>query len=206
MYYKFTEIWRDIGGYEGCYQVSNLGRVKSLPRLQKTRYKRISKERILKQFSTGREKDYRSVKLCKDGKEKTIQVHRLVAQAFIPNPDNLPCVNHKRESEKWNNCIENLEWCTYEYNNNYGTHNERCAKNRDYFKKVKNTDYKSIGEKNRKKLSKKVFQYNKDKILVKIWESVKETKYFGFNNGTVSSCCLGKRKTHKGFIWSYERI
>lgn len=100
------EIWKNIMGFNG-YQVSNLGRVRSL----KT-YK------ILKQ--TTNSQGYKTLGLCKRSKISTFLVHRLVADAFIPNPDKLPCVNHKDENPS-NNCISNLEWCSYKYNINYGT-------------------------------------------------------------------------------------
>lgn len=112
------EIWKDIKGYEGLYQVSNKGRVKSL------NYRRIGKEGILK----GRpDKDgYLRIGLYKNKKQKPFYIHRLVAIAFLPNPNNLPQVNHKDENKE-NNHVENLEWCTSEYNNNYGSRNERAS-------------------------------------------------------------------------------
>ena len=104
------EIWKDIKDYEGLYQISNYGRVKSLGNSQKR------KEKILKpEYSN---KDYACVHLRKDGKNKKYRIHRLVAEAFMPNPDNLPCVNHKDEN-KLNNKVENLEWCTHLYNCHY---------------------------------------------------------------------------------------
>ena len=110
----------------GLYQVSNLGRVKSLTRTfkQYNGHKIITShinERILKPMITN---NYYSVGLSKEGKVKCIRVHRLVAIAFIPNPDNLPCINHKDEN-KLNNKVENLEWCTITYNNNYNGHNTK---------------------------------------------------------------------------------
>ena len=109
------EIWRDIEGYEGLYQISNKGRVKSL-------YK--GSERILKPWDNGR--GYLLVTLCKNGVALSKSIHRLVAISFIINPENKPQVNHKDEN-KSNNCIENLEWATAKENNNYGTHNERIT-------------------------------------------------------------------------------
>ena len=120
------EIWKDIQGYEGLYQISNLGRVKSLERIIITNNgitKKIS-EKILKPYLKGN--GYYNIVLRKDSKTKCYFVHRLVAKEFIPNPDNLPQVNHKDEN-KLNNNVDNLEWCTSKYNNNYGTHNERHA-------------------------------------------------------------------------------
>ena len=112
------EIWKDIKGYEGLYQVSNKGHVKSL------NYRRTGKEGILK----GRlDKDgYLRVGLCKNKKQKPFYIHRLVAKAFLPNPNNLPEVNHIDENKE-NNHVENLEWCDRKYNNNYGSRNERAS-------------------------------------------------------------------------------
>ena len=98
------EIWRDIDGYEGLYQVSNKGRVKSL---------KYGKERILRPgWKTG---GYLFVILCKNGNQSKQRIHRLVAQAFIPNPNNKPQVNHLDENKK-NNCVDNLEWATAKEN------------------------------------------------------------------------------------------
>lgn len=119
------EIWKDIKGYEGLYQVSNLGRVKSFRGSAKFGK---PKEFILKPslINSG----YHVVTLYYGNQKKhKFQVHRLVAETFIDNPDHLPCVNHKDEN-KLNNCVSNLEWCTYQYNNNYGTARIRASKTR----------------------------------------------------------------------------
>lgn len=102
------EVWKDIEGYEGLYQVSNLGRVKN-----------VNKNIIKK--STELSRGYLRIGLNKHGKTKKFYPHRLVAQAFIPNPKNKPCVNHKDCNPK-NNCVDNLEWCTHKYNNSYKNH------------------------------------------------------------------------------------
>ena len=164
------EIWKDIEGYEGKYQVSNFGNVKSLD------YRRTGKEQLLKPML--QTKGYFCVMLCKPN--KIYLIHRIVAKAFIPNPENLPYVNHKDEN-KHNNHVYNLEWCTQLYNLNYGSRNERI----------------------RKSLSKKVYQYTLDGKFVKEWKSTKECCRNGFNQGHIASCCRGERKTHKGYIWSY---
>lgn len=122
------EEWRDIKGYEGLYQVSNEGRIKSLERIiqgcsKGGYFDKLLPEKIMKQQCN----KYVTVMLCKQGVTKRLLVHRLVAEAFIPNTNNLPQVNHKDEC-KTNNTIENLEWCTKEYNNNYGTKNDRIRK------------------------------------------------------------------------------
>ena len=118
------EEWRPVCGFEGLYEVSNLGRIKSLSRIIRanTCGKRIIPERILSNCING--SGYCTVVLCKNGKHTTFLVHRLVAEAFIPNPNNYPQVNHKDENPS-NNCVENLEWCDQKYNSNYGTRNKR---------------------------------------------------------------------------------
>lgn len=164
------EEWRDIKGYEGLYQVSNYGRVKSL------NYNHTGEERILKPGKVGKTVYYKVI-LCKDGKTYNKWVHRLVAQAFIPNPDNLPEVNHKDENGL-NNRVDNLEWCTRTYNNNYGTRIQR--------------------------VSKPVYQYTLDGKLAKIWPSVMEiVRQLGYSQGTISMCCRGKRPTAYGYVWKY---
>lgn len=126
------EIWKDVIGYEGLYRVSSLGSVKSVTRYVKTVHKgyegsRLIKERVLKPY-LGKH-GYFILTMRKNGRYKTEEVHRLVALAFIPNPDDLPCVNHKDEN-KQNNSVDNLEWCTRAYNNNYGNRNKKISQSR----------------------------------------------------------------------------
>lgn len=183
-----TEIWKDIEGYEGLYQVSNCGRVKRLAGIVKGNWKqgeRRQEERALKPLNSHLE--YKSVSLSKDGKMTHYLIHRLVAQAFIPNPENLPQVNHKDEN-KVNNNVENLEWCTSEYNNNYGSHNERSSQ-----------------AKINGKASKAVLQYSLDGTLVKEWPSVNEIqRQTGWDDSFISKCCRGRYKTAYGYKWSYR--
>lgn len=176
------EIWRDIKDYEGLYQVSNWGRVKSLGNGNS----KNSKVRILK---TSKNKcGYLYVVLCKDGKVKTYKVHRLVAEAFIPNPLNLPQVNHKSEN-KQDNRVENLEWISASGNTNYGTRNRRVSE------KMTNG-----------KLSKEVLQYSLDGTFIKEFPSTREIeRQLNFDNGFISKNCLGKCKSAYGFIWKYKK-
>jgi len=116
------EVWKDIKNYEGIYQVSNLGRVYNC------RYNRFLST------PTNRKKKYVDVVLNKNGIAKSYKVHRLVAEAFIPNPNNLPFVNHKDENPS-NNCVDNLEWCTNEYNLNYGNAHKKQALSRSVLTK-----------------------------------------------------------------------
>ena len=176
-----NEIWKDVVGYEGRYQVSSMGRVKSLER--KVRHwrggERIQKERILKPSNDRR--GYLLVSLCDGEKRKTFSVHRLVCQAFHENPDNKPQVNHINEI-KTDNRACNLEWCTCKQNVNHGTRTERSAKSR----------------------SKPVGQYTLDGELVKIWQSPCEAgKQIGLSDSHISKVANGKLKTAYGSIWKY---
>jgi len=124
------EIWKDIEGYEGLYQVSSHGRVKSLAReyYQSNGHGMVChkiQDRILKNHI--RRGGYLGVLLSKGKTKKTISIHRLVAQAFIPNPQNFPHINHKNE-DKTDNSVKNLEWCTPMYNTHYGTRSARSVK------------------------------------------------------------------------------
>lgn len=110
------EVWKPIKGFEGLYEISNLGRVKSLPKYTDSKgYPQLRKEKFLKPGKTGKKRNYLAVVL---NNGKSYKVHRLVAEAFIPNPNNLPLVNHKDENPA-NNRVDNLEWCTNKYNSQY---------------------------------------------------------------------------------------
>lgn len=185
------EIWKPIDGYSN-YCVSNKGRVKSLGN------NRSRKEKILKPHTT--KAGYLMVQLWKDGKGKDFTVHRLVAQAFIPNTEDFPQCNHLDEN-KTNNCVENLEWCTAKFNHNYGTRNERMAAALKGRKRPEETVKKISAA-----LSKPVLQIDplNDKII-KEWKSATEVKRtLGFNNRHISECCNGKLKSCGGFKWRFK--
>lgn len=169
------EVWKSIKNYEGLYEISNLGNVKSL-----VNNKCVEREKVLKHIIG---KGYKRVILYKNNKKKRYFIHRLVAQAFIENPNNYPFINHKDENGE-NNNVENLEWCNHRYNCNFGTRNVRISKS----------------------LSKEVYQYSKEGELIAVWKSTNECGRNGFNQGSVVSCCNGKLKTHKGYIWSYTPL
>ena len=201
------EEWRDIKGYEGKYQVSNLGRVKSL-KDSKENYR----EKILSNSTDKR--GYSNVNLYKNGKRNYFKVHRLVAEAFIPNPNNYPQVNHKDEN-KTNNCVSNLEWCTHEYNINYGTRNKRVSE------KMKGIEFT---EERKKKLSQNHSDYKGSKnprarkVLCittgRKFDCIKEAlELYSLKEHTKSSitmCCKGKLKsagkhpvTGESLKWKY---
>ena len=195
------EIWRDVKGYEGLYQVSNLGRVKSLERFIKTRKNKngmngyIHKQESIR-IPTKDYKGYLRLSLCKEGKLKLFRIHRLVAEAFIPNPNNLPQVNHKDENKE-NNCISNLEWCTNEYNHNYGTRNKRVAEKQ----KGRKIPFEQI----KNKIA--VLQINKDtNEVIRKYDSIKEAQIccgIKTHYSHIGACCKGERKTAYGFKWRY---
>ena len=176
------EVWRDIEGYEGLYQVSSEGRIKSLKRtiIKKDGRKQTVKERILK--GTPDKDGYLKIGLyCGTVKQKWFQVHRLVGEAFIQNPDEKPQINHINEI-KTDNRACNLEWCTMRENVNHGTAKERSAKAR----------------------SKPVGQYTLDGELVKIWASTVEVeRQTGFRHGNICKAANGKIKQVYGFRWKY---
>ena len=153
---------KDIKGYEGLYAITPEGEVWS--------YKN---EKFLKPYTN--KGGYLCVNLCKDGKVKNYYVHRLAAEAYLPNPENLPQINHKDEN-KANNCLQNLEWCDAKYNINYGTHND--------------------------KIKKPILQYDLDGNLIREWECAadvgKEVK------SNICHCLKGSRKSAYGFIWKYK--
>ena len=184
-----SEIWKDVAEYEGFYQVSNRGNVRSLARVDSLGRK--CRGRVLKQGYSGG--GYPQVDLYKNGKGKIGLIHRLVAEAFIPNPESLPQVNHIDEV-KDNNNVENLEWCDARYNSNYGTRDIRKAQAK----------------------SKKIRAVNIKTNETVTFNSVKEAGSKGYSNGAVSQACRelyktrhgklvgGDGRTYKGYRWSYE--
>ena len=186
-----TEIWRtavyDGELYEGLYKVSNLGRILSL------NYRNTGKAEL--RTPVENTDGYFQVNLRKNGNTKTCYVHRLIAETFLENPENKPCINHKIEGDegkKINMVIFNedgtvdeerttIEWVTPKENSNYGTHNERIAKAK----------------------SKPVLQLSLSGELIREWPSTMECGRNGFNQGNVAACCRGEKPQYKGFLWMY---
>ena len=172
------EIWRDIKNYEGLYQVSNLGRVKSLKRviIHSNGKNCFYKEKILKPVKT--KNSYLVICLHKKGKQKRFYIHKLVGESFIVNPNNYPCINHKDENKE-NNNVNNLEWCTYEYNNTYGTRLERYS------------------------TSKSIPIYCLE--TNKIYKSAKEcAKELNLSRGNIVNVLKGRQKQAKGYTFRYS--
>lgn len=182
------EIWKDIKGFEKRYQISNLGRVKSLSKFvnNNPNYSSIgyyTKEKILKEFDNKR--GYKLVKLYKDNKKYTKKIHRLVAEAFISNPENKLQVNHI-DGNKQNNCVSNLEWNTCKENINHAFKNNLIN-----MKKGKENPH-----------SKKINQYDLNDNYIKTWFSITEAQKF-FHIRNISKVCHNKRKTAGGYKWRF---
>lgn len=196
------EIWRDIEGYEGMYQVSNYGNGRSLDRYVTMKHRgggyftRLFKGKEMVKYK--QLNGYLFFSVRKNNIPKQILVHRAVAKAFIPNPENLPEVNHKDE-DKTNNCVDNLEWCNHSYNNTY------------------NDKHIKIGKqlRNRKDQSKIVYKLSLDDKLIETYPSASEAaRQNGVNVPRIIQCCQGgyynkkyhkwNNKTVKGHKYSYE--
>lgn len=181
---KDKEIWRNIVGYgiyDKYYQVSNFGRIRSLDKyVRKGNGIRLIKGRILKIGYCG---NYPSVQLSDKQKVKNVPIHRLVASAFIPNSDNLPCINHI-DCNPENNNVENLEWCTYKYNNDYDNRVLKCKNVRPVY----------------------VYKYDTNEFIGK-YESFSEAgRHLNCRRNTISEVVSGKHKHHHGYIFTLEPL
>lgn len=182
------EIWKDIIGFDGKYQISNLGNVRSF-----TRWKNGG---LLKFGACGNPGPYKTVNLVKSGRKdiKCFYVHRLVAIHFLENPYNLPEVNHI-DGNTLNNCVDNLEWCTRKQNAEHASKTGLLSKAHEFEKGSKHPN------------SKAVLQISKDGTIVKEWGSVnqiqRETEYLA---SSIFNCCNHKKsyKTAYGYIWEYK--
>lgn len=168
------EIWKDIKGYEGYYQASTYGRIKSVDRTNHVGHK--LRGVMLKQ--TYSRADYKIVRLCKNGIMVAYRVNRLVALTFIDNPDNLPQVGHK-DDDRWSNNVDNLYWTTAQENNIHnGKHIRVGAMRRKAILAIKGIE------------------------TIKFDSSTQAGKG-GFNSSAIRNCLTGRSKTHKGYCWSY---
>ena len=186
-YSKETEVWKDVVDFEGIYQVSSIGRLKSLDRLTSDGRKIKGRIRKLKKNNRG----YVTASLWKENREYTRLIHRLVAESFIANEDRLEQVNHINE-DKNNNSAANLEWCSNEYNFNHGTRAERTTKHKNYINRERPT-YEG----------KRVKATCTKTGLVIYLENMRKGEDYGFDFRSISSVCRGKQKTHRGFEFEY---
>lgn len=171
------EIWKDIPSFEGLYQVSNFGRVKSFRKSHK-----LGKPDEYFLNPTDAENGYANVTLYKENVRKKFLVHRLVAQAFLPNPNNWPQINHKDEN-RFNNCVDNLEWCTAKYNNDYGTARIRAAITKSE-KMVE--QYLPTGE-----------------FLARYVCTSVASQITGVSRHAIKDCCSGHSSSGGGYVWKY---
>lgn len=183
---SMCEEWKDIKGYENIYQISNFGNIRRINRWAGNQCKSVYVADVKDVLPYMDDFGYMKVCLSYHNKSKHFRVHRLVAQAFIPNPDKLPQVNHKDE-DKTNNRVDNLEWCTAAYNSNYGTRTQR------------------ISEKNLVRGAKRsINQYSKDGVFIREWKSLTDAaNTLGLRISKISSCCHNRNKSSGGYIWKF---
>lgn len=189
---KANEIWKDIIGYEGLYQISNYGRIKSIER--KVKYNnsfRNVKEKIRKSFIGNQ--GYERIELSRDRKNKKYNVHRLVAETFIPNLFNKETVNHKN-GIKTDNKVENLEWATRSENELHA-YKTGLAKNTE---KQRNAVRKYCKE----NYTKPIIQLDLEGNFIKKWKSAVEVmQILKINNKSINNCIKGRSKTAGGYKW-----
>lgn len=174
--------------------VSNLNRYKIL------NYYKTGKDKIKEKKNDGK---YKNISVYNDGKISHYSFHRVVLSTFCPESDNYECINHKDENPS-NNNLENIEWCTFKYNNNYGTKNERCSKSHIGLKHTEE-EKRKIAQNNSITHIKPVLQYDLEGNFIKEWESfTKIFKELGFNVSNISACCYGKLKSAYGYIWKLK--
>ena len=195
------EIWKHVVGNES-YMISSMGRVKSLERnyTDSVGRKYNIPEKIMK-TKVSKSTGYPQVNLWVNGKSRPFCIHRLIAEAFIPNPNNYPCVNHIDE-DRSNSVLGNLEWCTYKYNCTYGSAREKRRESLIRFYK-NNPELKTKIKK--RGATFKVNQYSLDGKLIKTYEGgIPEINEILGKSSSISSCVLHKNKTAYGFVWRYE--
>ena len=202
------EIWKDIEGFEGLYQVSNMGRVKSVKRTvwdSRGCYRTVPEKILKPRKERG---DYLMVGLYKDARGKNYKIHRLVAIAFCENPENYNEVNHINEDKSDNRAI-NLEWCSRSYNNTYNDRAKKVGKKIGKKLRGRKQSEESIKKRvekltNNPKLSKPVIAIHKINGLILEFSSAHEAeRETGIDHSNIIKCCQGKKNSCGGFYWMY---
>lgn len=197
-----NEIWKPIKGYEGYYEISNFGKVRSLDRIVKqgTSLRKVKAKTINLHIGAY---GYPCVSLCKDGKTKCFPIHRLLARAFIPNPENKPHIDHI-DTDKTNYRLDNLRWCTQKENMNNPLTLAFC-KERVYTKERTEKINKTKIERKRKTAPKKIYQFDKNGYLIKEYNSIREASIENnISRETISRCCHKEAMTAGGYLWSFK--
>lgn len=197
------EIWKPVVGYEGYYEISNLGRLKSVERMVKQgNHLRHVLERIKKQHYAS--DGYPAYTLCKDCKSRIVRTHLLLAKAFIPNPENKGYVDHIN-TDKDDFRLENLRWVTAKENSNNPLTLQHCREN-TYIKEVSHRANMTKIERKTKTSPRKVYQFSKDGTFIKEWFCSQEAQRdLGIYSSVIRQCCNGVRYSAGGYIWSYDK-
>lgn len=181
---KADEIWKDIKGFENRYQISNLGNLRNSKTKQILKFRKNSRK-------------YLTITIRKDVKTYCYLVHRLVAEAFIPNPNNYPQINHI-DGNKTNNSADNLEWCTASNNQKHAYRTKLHSKDIEKMKRM--------NEKSKQKTKKEIIQYDLNRNIINEFESLKDAELkTKIKYQRISDCCRGKTKTAGKFIWKYKQ-
>lgn len=197
------EIWRPVKGYEGYYEISNFGRLKSLERkVKQGNHFRFVPEKIKKPHMSG--DGYPAYTLCKDCKSRMIRTHLLIARAFIPNPDNKGYVDHIN-TDKNDFSIKNLRWVTAKENANNPLTLRHCREN-TYIKEVSDKAKRTKIERGCKTAPRKVYQFSKEAKFIKEWFCPNTVQQeIGIHATAIRDCCNKKRFSAGGFLWSYNK-
>lgn len=196
-----VEVWKPVKGFEGLYEVSNLGRIMALPKIVTRRGKSYNiKSKIMKPQQSGN--GYLKICLHDNGRTSFLFVHRIVAQAFIPNPENKPCIDHINTIRD-DNRVENLRWCTFKENRNNPI---TCKKTSDSLKGIDRVNVnKRMQLRDKQNASKRVYQYDLNGNYIKSFGSVMEAaRELGVKTKCISTECSSSHYAY-GYLWYYEK-
>lgn len=183
------EVWKDIEGYEGYYQVSNHGRIRSLDRVIRSKYRSSQFIKGNIKNITPRKDGYKAIMLYKNNKGNRQYIHRLVAKAFIPNPKGYEIINHIDENPS-NNHYKNLEWCDHQYNLTYGDKVERTTNSKGYKERTK-------------RLRKPIYVIDKEGNRSWYDSLTSAARELDLDTASITACLKGRNQTHKGYSYEY---